>query len=71
MVTPEGESDVNIEVMLWYRDEIAAATSNHNWHVHVSSVDGDDCATANGHYNPFNAPVSSAVSLFSAGLLFE
>ena len=61
MVNTEGESDVNIDVMLWYSNKSVEATTNHNWHVHLSTVHNDDCSSASGHYNPFNADVSSQV----------
>lgn len=62
MMTPEGESNVNIEVMLSHTDAAALGSVEHNWHVHESSVNYGDCKTAGGHYNPFKIDVSASVS---------
>ncbi|KAG9510512.1 hypothetical protein GZH46_00940 [Fragariocoptes setiger] len=47
----------------------ASRTINHNWHVHVNSVDSgldhlstSDCSPAGPHYNPFNTSTTSIYS---------
>lgn len=53
---------MSVEAMLWYSDETKGATTNHNWHVHTSTVHNEECTSAGGHYNPFNVDVTSEVS---------
>ena len=40
---------------------------NHNWHVHIDPV-AFDCASALGHYNPFNISTGGNYSLLCSGL---
>ena len=64
VATADGQSDVNLEVKLWYGDSQKKATRNHNWHVHLYTVSGSDCAITGGHYNPFAKVVTSPVCIF-------
>ena len=46
-----------------YADADAAATANHNWHVHANGgIDTTDCATAGGHWDPDGVEVQPAYS---------
>lgn len=47
---------------LWRSDGIS--TYKHNWHVHINPVNGTDCASTLGHYNPF--AVSTAAATYAA-----
>ena len=64
VATADGQSDVNLEGKLWYGDSQKKATRNHNWHVHLYTVSGSDCAITGGHYNPFAKVVTSPVCIF-------
>ncbi|XP_050396767.1 uncharacterized protein LOC126815248 isoform X2 [Patella vulgata] len=60
-------SDTSVEVDLVYSDG-SASTPDHNWHVHVKGVDGDDqattgrCQSTGGHFNPFKVNLQTGYS---------
>ncbi|KAK3095151.1 hypothetical protein FSP39_010830 [Pinctada imbricata] len=56
-----GSSDTEILVDLRHT-QTSGTTTGHNWHAHVSQVNGDatsGCNTPGGHYNPFHSNTTS------------
>lgn len=44
---------LEMKAQLLYKDNTAAATYGHNWHVHTNGLAGSsNCAVAGGHYDP-------------------
>ena len=51
--TQRAAGGLDMKVQLRYKDNTAAATDGHNWHVHTNGLAGSsNCAAAGGHYDP-------------------
>ena len=55
---PLGQATIVAE--LAYAESSRVASMGHSWHVHQAKIKGSDCASAQGHYNPFALCLNSS-----------
>ena len=65
--TARAVGGLDMKVQLRYKDDTAAPTAGHNWHVHVNGLGGSsDCSAAGGHYDPTGLEVAASYSCDSS-----
>ncbi|EDQ87759.1 uncharacterized protein MONBRDRAFT_37745 [Monosiga brevicollis MX1] len=53
------DAETSVLVALAHSAHSSGVSMGHAWHVHQSPVSGSDCASAGGHYNPYEVCLSA------------